>query len=446
MKKSLAVILTIGLTAAMLAGCASKPAGESQAAQPSDEKIEIVYMTIEKGDNNPLAVARRERREQFVIDNPNVVLQDNSVPHDDYDVKIKAAIASNELPDVFCGLADTIFAMAENGQIKPVDEYLDMIPGWKDSFKAGVFKDYTSEDGKIWGIPFEMQGCTFLYGNMEILNECGIDELPTTLDELMIAIEKTKEKGYIPLGIGNKAKFPLVGPFMTGFCDRYTGSDWFYSMMRGDGASFTDPEFRQAVEVLDAMAKAGAFNEDINSIDETQSMNLYINRKSAMFFSGSWACANLTDLAPAELVEVTAMGITPTVEGGKGAPNVVGNGGWAFQLNGNLEGAKQQKCVELLEYMLDDTAIEKSIAGGEIKYTRKTPESADLSSLPRMIRMYSDLMEKAEMGPNYAVLLPPAMMEEFGNCCQELAIGSITVDDFIARMDAVHKETLADQA
>lgn len=50
------------------------------------------------------------------------------------------------------------------------------------------------------------------------------------------------------------------------------------------------------------------------------------------------------------------------------------------------------------------------------------------------------------MGPNYAVLLPPAMMEEFGNCCQELAIGSITVDDFIARMDAVHKETLADQA
>jgi raffinose/stachyose/melibiose transport system substrate-binding protein len=409
------------------------------------ETIELVFMSTEKGDNTPLGVSYREARARFLADNPDIILVDNSVPHDDYDVKIKAAIVSNKLPDVFSGLADTIFAMADNGQIKPVDEYLALFPGWKETFMEGIFKDYTGEDGKIWAIPSNTQGCTFLYANLEILNECGISDIPHTLDELMLMIERTKAKGYIPIAMGNKPKFPLVGPFMSGFADRYTGSDWFYSMLRGEGARFTDPEFRKAVEVLDKVAKAGGFNEDINSIDETQSMNLYINRKAAMIISGGWGATNITQLAPPELVNVTTMAITPSVPDGKGDPRMVGTGSWTFQINGNLQGRKLEKAVELIKYMLDDDAIRIAVAGGDIRYARNLPADVDLSNVPRMTRLYIDLMDNAVMGPNYAVLLPPAMMEEFGNCCQELAVGAISVDTFITRMDTVHQETLAEK-
>jgi raffinose/stachyose/melibiose transport system substrate-binding protein len=429
----------------ILAACSGSRSG-GEIPSRDGGPVELVYMTIEKGDNAPLAVSRREQRAKFLTDNPDLAIIDNSVPHDDYDVKIKAAIVSNRLPDVFCGLADTIFAMADNGQIKPVDEYLAMFPGWKESFKEGIFKDYTGEDGKIWALPFEMQGCTFLYANMDILNECGIGDIPHTLDELMVMIEKTKAREYIPIAIGNKAKFPLVGPFMSGFADRYTGSDWFYNMLRGDGARFIDPEFRRAVEVLDRVARAGGFNEDINSIDETQSMNLYINRRAAMIISGSWGATSLTQLAPPELIDVTAIAITPSVPNGKGDPRMVANGGWAFQINGSLQGRKLEKAVELIKYMLDDDAIRSAVAGGEIRHVRNTPSDVDMSNLPKMTRLYSELMDNAVMGPNYAVLLPPAMMEEFGNCCQELVIGSISVDAFVSRMDAVHRETLAEKA
>ena len=72
--------------------------------------------------------------------------------------------------------------------------------------------------------------------------------------------------------------------------DRFTGSDWFKSIMDGSGAKFTDPDFVQALGAMQELGNMGAFNTDMNSLNSDQQKTLYFNGGGRHVYGGQLGC------------------------------------------------------------------------------------------------------------------------------------------------------------
>lgn len=401
--------------------------GQKEGPAPAGDKVTIKMMTIYLPEaSDPDGVPRYAMLKRYAAAHPELTVENNSIPHDDFVVKIKALIAANDLPDLWSPRGDMVPPAKDNSLINPVEGLLSMIPDWKDMFLPGAFDDFLY-DGKAWAVPNQMQGNSFLFANADVLKECGVTKVPQTLDELKDAVNKTKARGFIPIAMGNKGKYPIGDTLMSAICDRYTGSAWFTNMREKKGASFTDPEFVQALTVLYDLGAMGAFNTDINSLDEDLGRGLYINRKAAMFFSGAWSSDWLEANASKEILASTRMALPPSIVGGKGKPNAISAGaGWGWQTNKKSSGDKLKHIVNLMYAMTNYDYARNALTVGYIRFPSKTPEGADFSKIGPVTRQVLDLLGKSVAAADYFVLLPPAVLEVYGNVCQELAIGAVT--------------------
>jgi raffinose/stachyose/melibiose transport system substrate-binding protein len=421
--KKLSLICAFLLVLSLTAFCGGKTEGP---AAPGG-KVTVKMMTIYLPEaSDPDGVPRYAMVNKYLAAHPEVTLENNSIPHDDFVVKIKALIAANDLPDLWSARGDMVPPAMENGLITPVEAFLDMVPGWKDMFLPGAFDDFIY-GGKAWAVPNQMQGNSFVFANMEILRQCGISKVPETLEELQAAIAKIKAQGFIPIGMGNKGKYPIGDTLMSAICDRYTGGAWFTNIREKRGASFTDPEFVRALGLLHDLGARGAFNTDINSLDEDLGRGLFLNGKAAMFFSGAWSSDWLEGNASKEILAATRVGFPPTVTGGKGKPNAISAGaGWGWQTSKKVTGAKLTHVVNLMYATTNYDYARNALKSGYIRFPSKTPDGADFSKIGPVTRQVLDLLGKSVAAADYFVLLPPAVLEVYGNVCQELAIGAVT--------------------
>lgn len=85
--------------------------------------------------------------------------------------------------------------------------------GWEDKINSNAVDQCTTEDGTMAGMPLLVAGMTTLMYNKTLMDECGIDKVPTTYDELKDAAAKAKAKGYVCVAAGA--------------ADDWINSDWF---------------------------------------------------------------------------------------------------------------------------------------------------------------------------------------------------------------------------
>lgn len=124
----------------------------------------------------------------------------------DYKEKQKVILAGGDLPDIltFFQLPNSdIMKYGEQGLLEELTQNLDKLPNYKQIVEADEYapsKIY-SEDGKSYAfynaqyIPDGNQGILAAGAvRMDLLRECGINEVPATLDELYEAGKALKEK------------------------------------------------------------------------------------------------------------------------------------------------------------------------------------------------------------------------------------------------------------
>ena len=167
MKKVLASLLVMGMVVSMAAcGNSAGTAGEATADNPVDLTM---WCIATESDSN------RHAYEASIADfqkaHPEINLKWETTQNQEYKTKIKAAVAANEMPDIFftwgCAfLGDFVDA----GRVYCVDD---------------VYKDYAAElpevmmgnvkfDGKYYGVPMTMN-IVGMFSNMELLKEVGYD-------------------------------------------------------------------------------------------------------------------------------------------------------------------------------------------------------------------------------------------------------------------------------
>ena len=291
----------------------------------------------------------------FEADNPGIDVQVSAMAHEDMVDKLGAAFQSGDVPDIYMErgggeLADHV----EAGLTKDISE-----AAAEEIEKLGGSVAGWQVDGKTYALPFSVGVVGFWY-NKDLFAQAGVDEPPTTMDELYDVIDQLKGAGLTPLSVGAGDKWPAA---------HY----WYYSAIRScpqdvietaaESKDFTDPCFVQAGEVVQDLVATEPFNAGFLTTPAqegaTSASGLLATGKVAMEMQGHWepgVMAGLTEDGKG-LGEKTGWFPFPAVEGGQGDPEVQMGGGDAW---GVAESAPDE-AVELVKYLLSDK-VQKGFA------------------------------------------------------------------------------------
>lgn len=224
---------------------------------------------------------------EFEKQNPNIKIDYTRTEQDDYFEKLQVAMASGTGPDLF-GL--TTGAMTE--QYAPFAENMSDLgdeywTDWKDKISDTAVEQCTTEDGTVVGMPLLVAGMTDLLYNKTLMDECGIEKVPTTYEELKDAAAKAKEKGYVCVAAGA--------------ADDWVNSDWFvqisnefeegavYEAEKGE-RPWTDQCFVDTMTAWQNLFNDGIFEDGALGVATYPDARdqYFFARKSVFFLTGSW--------------------------------------------------------------------------------------------------------------------------------------------------------------
>ena len=361
---------------------------------------------------------------KFMEENPNVEIEMIFTDHDNYQEKLTALMAGDELPNVWLTKGDMLPTFADAGIIQPIDELMD--EEWAAEYVDGAFRD-GAYDGINWGFPFQMQANTIGIYNAEIFAECGIEEFPATWTELIDACEKIKAAGYTPIAMGNKDQWLAESAVFNTYAYKYVDQAWTDSLLNNEGAKFTDEAFVAALEGFQNICQY--FNEDMNSLGQDEMYALYYNKQAAMFFNGAWAVGTMVQNCPEDVLANTHCVLMPAVEGQPGAAtDVAGGAGWNYVINSNLEGEDLEACLAFLKAVTCGDYAVDALAQGFTSAAKA--EGADESTMAPLFAEYV----AATADVNFCSVFDCVLPAEVGSGalyadCQQLMIGAMTAQE-----------------
>jgi raffinose/stachyose/melibiose transport system substrate-binding protein len=450
MRKSVAAaVLAVVLPAAswLLAGCGASfgfPRHAASENQPQgglpDPKFTLsLAHSWTATSTTAVDVVHRKLVEQFKQDHPDIRIAEDILDTALLKTKIRTLAAGNVLPDVFMMHGSDAEMLLDNGLIMPVDGLLDRDPAWRDGFHPEAFEDFRV-GGVIAGIPIQLTASSLVFYNSEILRRAGYIEFPRTWDEFIDVVRRIRELGTTPIVMGNKDQWVAVTSLLSTLADRYTGTDWFVSLKERSGATFTDPEFVHALKAIKQLSDIGAFNANINNLNNNQQRTAYYVGQAAMFLEGGWAISSVVADAPKPILDRTRLAILPAVPGGRGKADAVSGGsGWALALNANLAGEKLEAAVRLVKWLTGEKAAGMVAELGDISVSRAA--NYDRKHAPELFAQYLDLLDKVDMTPVYDVRLPPLVVQTLNDGLQELLTpgSALTPEELAQRIQEVYE-------
>lgn len=396
-----------------------------------NEKVEISILTDvsrsvvgESGYGTGFYTALDEWQEEH----PDVTINIEEMDQTSYQTKINALGSSDDMPDVFMLKGSWTKNFVNNGWVQDITDDLDADPEWRDAYIEGAY-DNATQDGRIYGVPRESLSTGLIFYNSDMWSEIGYDEFPKTWDELLDAVDKFKEEGVTAFVMGNKPNWPAESCWLSTLGDRFTGTDWTRSILNGDGAQFTDEQFVKALTCFQELADKGAFNVDINSIDDQEQQTVYFNKKAAAIANGTWFIPTVDTAAPDDVKAATKLAVLPAVDGGSDDQNTVSGGCvWFTSLSNKVEeGTKRDLCVDLLKALTG-----KRVADITASYGGVTPwadPEYDKDSVPELYTEYLELMKDVVNVPVYDACMDSGVIETMNQGLQSLLIDEITPDE-----------------
>ena len=418
------------LIVVLLAACGSNSTSDGS-TNKSTEKITLTIWNNWSGQDAK-AVAMRKILEDFQAENPNITLEIEALATDGLKTRLRTAAAADEMPDLFVMWPGAMTKEFVQGDLlQPINEFLDQNAEWKNNFIENALVDFTVEDN-IYSVPMNLAPSSLLYYNEDLFKQYNV-KVPTTWDELLQAVDTFNANNIIPIALGNKANWVAQSTTFSTIGDRVTGTEWFLKAVDQSGASFTDPEFIEALKLYQELGEAKAYQEGFNSIDENQMLQLYTQGKAAMVINGGWAVAGLVNTASEEILNATNITILPTVDGGKGAAKttagVVGTG---LGVNKKLSGAKKDAAMKLFYALAGPDGQKATLESSTlISYNLELDPS---KANPLFIKL-TELMKETKIVPVYDSKLSSAAVEAINNGLQELLLGG-DPEDIAKRIQA----------
>ena len=425
-KNIVLVILLITISCALFA------AGQKETA---DEAIEISFLNFFVRGTDAVAAGADPRITQFKEDFPDIVLQEESLGFSDALTKLKSLGAADNLPDIFIPNIPMAKEWAEAGLLHPIDEFLDDDPSWKNGFLPGSLNEFKF-DGTTYGVPPWKNIHGIVFYNEVIFSECGLSAFPETWDEFVAAVKTIKAHGYLPWTAYGKQAFGFSSVLSILNYGQF-GSGWFEGVLAGEN-KFTDTQFLQSLARYKELQDAGAFNEDMYSMDQTQARSAYLNGDAAMSVDGTWAVGLISANASEDVLKNTKLAFIP---GGTGKVTVPAGGGWGLCVNAKITDPKKLDAIgTFIKYISDSTFGESLLYAGV--YPSSMPEEYDTGKLTALGSQYMEVLPSVDSGLFWDLALSAVVIDKIETEVELFLLGKAEADEVAAAVQKAFEEDL----
>ena len=277
-----AMIASLGVTAS-----AATDVAANELAYKGELEI-MHYSTSEESEGNGGSDGFRTVLAAWDEAHPDITLTQNVLANAEYKTQIATLAAAGDLPDVFLLQGMNTKDWAKQGLIMDLTDTIKASPYYND-YVQNYFTPFTDGDS-IYGYPVLTGGtCTVVIYDKAMWKEAGYDAFPTTWEDVEKAAEYFNGQGITTVAFGNGGKWQANSDFLSTLGNRYTGPDWFLSLINKDGAAFTDEAFVKALkETQHLFNETDIFNEDFNAVTNEDAREYYISGDAAAFIGGNW--------------------------------------------------------------------------------------------------------------------------------------------------------------
>ena len=308
LKKVIACIVALTMTAALAACSGSNGGGEKQteSADSGDQTAQINLLSHR--------YAALEYYAQAMVDNApdNVELTTELTTYGDWQEKMTLNLSSKSGSyDITYIFPPDLATFADNGWLMPLDDYIEK---YREEYNFDDIPDYLWDaytyDGHIYGIPSH-QWAALLFARNDVISDAGL-EVPKTLDELVDVSEKltTEEMSGLTLSLKASDMLAITFQCFLSAC----GGWWFDDNMK---PAFNSPEAMQAIEYIQKLipycpAGSTTYGSDESTLAMTQAI-------TAMGLIQTTRSANMDDEEQSSVVGKVGFYSSPSLKEG-GAP------------------------------------------------------------------------------------------------------------------------------
>lgn len=277
-----AMVASLGMTAA-----AATDVAANDLAYKGELEI-MHYSTSEESEGNGGSDGFRTVLAAWDEAHPDITLNQNVLANAEYKTQIATLAAAGDLPDVFLLQGMNTKDWAKQGLVYDLTDAIKASPYYND-YVQNYFTPFTDGDS-IYGYPVLTGGtCTVVIYDKAMWKDAGYDTFPSTWEDVEKAAKYFNEQGITTVAFGNGGKWQANSDFLSTLGNRYTGPDWFLSLINKGGAAFTDEAFVKALtEMQHLFTETSIFNEDFNAVTNEDAREYYISGDAAAFIGGNW--------------------------------------------------------------------------------------------------------------------------------------------------------------
>ena len=428
-----ATAVALGTTVALLgAACAGQGTSEGPAGDEGGDANTITWWhNSNTGDGKEYY---EKVAADFEAEHEGVTVEISAMDHEDMQTKLDAAFQAGDSPDVFMErgggeLADHVEAGLLKDISEPAADTISNLEAYMPGFQV---------DGASYALPFSIGVVGFWY-NKSLFEEAGIEQTPTTMEDLYAAFDKLDKAGIVPVSLGAGDKWPAA---------HY----WYYNVIRECSsetleaaiadADYSDPCFVKAGEDLEELIATGPFNKGFlttpSQSGATSASGLLATGKVAMELAGHWEPGVMQGLTEDNegLGDDTGWFPYPSIPGQQGTEFAQMGGGDAWAVS---QGAPDV-AVEFAQYLLSDE-VQQGFAELDMGLPTNPTASSAVSD-PAL----AELLEVRDGAPEIQLYLDTLLGTSVGGAMNDeialLFAGEATPQDVV---DAVQSAADAEQ-
>lgn len=304
-KRHLSLVLVLLLVLGLFSACgqkASDTGGTTTAAQSETTKAETAAQT-EKEEAAVISLTGYfdeeavglydEINSKFSAAYPNLKVELESLPGDQFSTIIKTRLTSGDASDIYMVRAGAeLQSYVDNGyamDITNVEAVQNMYDGCKSSLQG--------KDGKIYAYVPD-QFLIFVFYNKDIFQEHNAS-IPTNIDEWMNLCETFKKAGVTPM-LNSAADLwaTRIIPFGMASTMLYKNDPDFDKKRANKEVKFEGSAWEDILKYYDEMNKKGYFQKGVLSTNYDQAAQLFAQGKAAMWPQGLWGVMHLRNYNP----------------------------------------------------------------------------------------------------------------------------------------------------
>jgi raffinose/stachyose/melibiose transport system substrate-binding protein len=212
---------------------------------------------------------------------PHIVIKFDPTAPSEYNDVIEAQLASDTAPDLFYLRS---FSHSRKLFKKGYLAELNQLPGIKEMFPAHMLEAWSTNEGKVYGVPL-MAVSHGIYYNSSFFKKMNL-AIPDTWEKLLTLSESLKKKGIVPFANATGDAWTINGLILQnvipGIIGGVKGRLDYYNGNR----CFNDDQMVATFQAVKDIAAYVSINQKL--LKYADSLQLFIQGKTPMWFGGSW--------------------------------------------------------------------------------------------------------------------------------------------------------------